>query len=420
MPRMSQLVFAAVLCVATAGMVAPASAQDRLIERNRWLGAYGRFGQDLGPAPDIRGVSFVGGDEFGVKDGVAYHVPTGATAHLGDGRPVAFDGARPRVFMARPDGIWQVLVGATAPGQPLATRATLFAAGPTADLTECRHAASADVLVCLASRGPDTHDFVRIDASGRHLLFTDNVSPGWAPTGWAEGAFVLTTDAARIYFPRCVVRAFDCLQADLVGVDVATGATAVADRSVFGFLTGFFFDELNERMFAFSNQTVWVFDRDLTLLGSAIVGGRCRQLAVSPHTGRLYVNTMDYLYDSEWSTLTAFESTTYRRLEPDVIRSADLSCGPLKVLTAPGRPRAVRATVTGHTVSLRWTNIGDASRFLLEAGLTPGRTDLRIGLGADAHTTVTDVPTGTYYVRIRGGNVHGGGHASDEVRIVVP
>lgn len=418
MTRMPQLVSVVVLSLVTAGVVAPASAQDRLIERNRWLGAHGRFGQDLGPAPDIANVSFVGGDEYGVKDGVAYHLPTGAMAPLGAGRPVAFDGARPRVFMARPDGIWQVVVKAIAPGQPLVVSAALFASGSTTDLRECRHAASADVLVCAAERSDGMFDVVRVDAAGRHLLFTDSVAL-FPHELWP---LVLTTDATRIYYRRCLPPG--CTP-DVALFDVATGAitnAGVTDffGNIFGGRGPLLWDELNERLFAEASQTILVLSRDLAPLGQASLGGRCRNLALSPHTGRLYVNKMDYYYSPEWSTLTAFDSATYRRLEPDVIRSAGPSCGPLKVLTAPGKPRAVRATVAGHTVSLHWTNIGDASHFVLEAGVAPGRTDLRIWLGPDAHTTIGGVPAGTYYVRIRGGNVHGGGHASDEARIVVP
>ena len=402
---------------ALAVAAAPASAQDRLIERNRWLGAHGQFGQDLGPAPDIADVSFIGGDEYGVKDGVAYHLLTGAAGHLGAGRPVAFDGARPRVFMLRADGIWQAVVKPIAPGA-LAVSASLYSGGPTSDLRECRHAASADVLVCAAERSDGAYDLVRLDPAGRHLLFTDNVSVN--PGGW--WSLVLTPDAARIYYLRCLTPG--CSTRDVALFDVVTGAISNAGIPDFvhlfaggGVLT---WDEVNERLFVEAGGSFAVLARDLAPVGRASIGGRCRNLAISPHTGRLYVNKMDYYYSPEWSTLSAFDAATYRALEPEAIRSAGFSCGPLKVLTAPGRPRALRATVTGQAVSLTWTNVGNASHFVLEAGVGPGRTDLRVGLGPDAHATFTGVPAGTYYLRIRGGNVHGGGHASDEIRVVVP
>ena len=57
---------------------------------------------------------------------------------------------------------------------------------------------------------------------------------------------------------------------------------------------------------------------------------------------------------------------------------------------------------------------------MLDAGLAPGRTDLQVRLGADPRVTFAGVPSGVYYLRVRGGNEFGGGRPSDELRLVVP
>jgi hypothetical protein len=93
----------------------------------------------------------------------------------------------------------------------------------------------------------------------------------------------------------------------------------------------------------------------------------------------------------------------------------------LTLRTAPGPPLDVRAEVRGSSVSLSWTNVGAALWFVLDAGFAPGQTALSVfHHGPEGHATFTGVPAGTYYVRVRGGNLVGGGRPSAEVAIVVP
>ena len=54
-----------------------------------------------------------------------------------------------------------------------------------------------------------------------------------------------------------------------------------------------------------------------------------------------------------------------------------------------------------------------------DVGLAPGRTDLSVYLGPDSHTSFAGVPSGTYYLRLRGGNEFGGGRPSAEIVMVV-
>ncbi len=72
-------------------------------------------------------------------------------------------------------------------------------------------------------------------------------------------------------------------------------------------------------------------------------------------------------------------------------------------------------------MTLAWTNIGAASEFVVEPGLAPGRADPAFYLhSAERIIQFANVPTGTYYLRIRGGNLIGGGRASGEIAVTVP
>ncbi|MCC6990770.1 MAG: fibronectin type III domain-containing protein, partial [Acidobacteria bacterium] len=87
---------------------------------------------------------------------------------------------------------------------------------------------------------------------------------------------------------------------------------------------------------------------------------------------------------------------------------------------APGAPRNLVASVSGHDVSLTWRNVGDATAFVVDVGLAPGRTDVSVYHDGGTAATFTGVPSGTYFVRVRGGNTFGGGRPSNEAVVVVP
>jgi len=89
-------------------------------------------------------------------------------------------------------------------------------------------------------------------------------------------------------------------------------------------------------------------------------------------------------------------------------------------VTAPGPPRHLQAEVTVHAVALNWTNVGAASQFVVDIGLAPGRTEPSVFIGGgDPRASFSDVPPGTYYVRVRGGNLMGGGRPSQEIAVTV-
>jgi len=96
------------------------------------------------------------------------------------------------------------------------------------------------------------------------------------------------------------------------------------------------------------------------------------------------------------------------------------------VVLGPRPPRATNlsAAVAGSAVTLRWTNESErsiATGLVLEAGSGPGAADLaRLPMAAGATSlTVTGVPRGTYYVRVRSANGSGLGEPSNEVTVVV-
>jgi hypothetical protein len=389
--------------------VLPAGAQDLLFEGGRQIGAIGRFGRDLGPSPALVHNPLIGGGRFVINGDVAVDWQAGTSVSLGPGFVVGFDRARPRVFMARPDGVWDVDV--------VTGISLLVLPVPTTDLVACGHAHSADVPLCVFTRADGRQDIVRPGPGGPELVLTTRFA-SIAPLNW-----VVTPDATRIYFERCTdsatVPGVFCVESDLAVFDLRTGVLTTIGRPwPFDPPGRFVWDEVHERLLTVAAR-VEVYSRDLARLGGATVGGACRQLAISPHTGRVYLSTMEHDSTPIVSSLTAFNSTTYQVLVPAVPRSTG-SCGPLTLLTAPGAPRSVQAVVAGRTVTLTWTNVGAASGFAVDVGFAPGRTDLSMLLGPEAMATFTDVPHGTYYLRLRGGNAFGGGNPSREIAVTVP
>lgn len=109
--------------------------------------------------------------------------------------------------------------------------------------------------------------------------------------------------------------------------------------------------------------------------------------------------------------------------------SADFAIrDPLVGLALAPRPPAVQnlaATVDGSSVTLNWSNTttgGVATELIVEAGSAPGSSNLGRLQAEPGSTslTVSGVPPGTYYVRMRSRNVTSVAPASNEIAIVVP
>lgn len=91
---------------------------------------------------------------------------------------------------------------------------------------------------------------------------------------------------------------------------------------------------------------------------------------------------------------------------------------------APGAPSNLAFQVSGSTVILTWSapsGAWPAASYLVEAGTGPGLSNIAsFNAGNQATTlTVTDVPAGTYIVRVRARNADGTSGPSNEVTIVV-
>src|SRR5207244_4365531 len=90
----------------------------------------------------------------------------------------------------------------------------------------------------------------------------------------------------------------------------------------------------------------------------------------------------------------------------------------------PGAPSALTAAVNESTVTLSWsppTSGCQPTTYGIEAGSSPGATNVATVLTGNTQTsfTATNVPAGTYYVRVRAGAGSTIGAASNEVVVNV-
>jgi hypothetical protein len=396
-------------------VVVPAAAQDTLIVDGRIVGAIGGFGSDQGPAPAEASRPLAGGGRFSVTEFAITDRRTGEVRLVEPGQVIGVDPVRPRVFVRYPGATVATIAeldAVTGESRVLVTLDATRVPSPGA----LRYAEGVDRLYLDVS----SELFSRATSSiVREVRVFDGKTGAALPGGfaftappatWSEppgpGAWLVTPQGDYAYAAE---------PDGLVIVELATGARRVVREPV----TALRWDALNERVFAIVGASLVVLNRAGDVLGSAAMGD-CHASVVSPHTGRLYVRrrasvSREFILDD----LRVFDSRTYT-----LLGRADLSPRPARcsvtLVTAPGPPRALTATATGNTVSLAWQNVGGASHFVLDVGLAAGRTDLQVPLGADPRVTFAGVPSGVYYLRVRGGNEFGGGRASDEVRLVVP
>lgn len=85
----------------------------------------------------------------------------------------------------------------------------------------------------------------------------------------------------------------------------------------------------------------------------------------------------------------------------------------------PPAPDGLRAAVAGFAVTLSWNRPGPGiTRFLVEAGLSPGTTAIVLPT-VDQSFVAAPVGPGRYYVRVRAENAYGTSAASNEIEVVV-
>lgn len=430
-----QPVGALVALVCLAANADAASAQDRLVLGGRDVGAVGRFGQDLGPAPaDLTsGPTFGGGRYvlygasvvFDRRTRTRIDLPVGWQALLGD--PV-----RPRVYAwvppAVPGGDGALAALDLSTGSPLTVMQLPALPYPAAFNYSIRVAADADLVFAAADGGFGSPTGVVHLATATGGVATQRTIQLLHPTG-ANGlagprlqSFDVTPDGTRIF-----AGITDASVPSLSGVhafEVASGVEVHAAHT--SMATEVRWDSALDALIATSQHDVVLLSRDLDVVAQGAPGGCAVSLQVSAHTGRAYLLSGGGHYFSLRfpQFLQALDTRTGQWTGPvDVTRSLALAyeCETnLQLYTAPGMPRGLQATASGHTVTLQWQHVGAAHTFVLAAGIGPGRTDAVVPLGPDSHVTFSGVPPGTYYLRLRGVNEFGAGRWSPEVRVVVP
>jgi hypothetical protein len=409
----------------------PAAAQDRLFLDGSELGALGRFGESIGLARGLDGL-LAGGGRFlvpepftGERDVVDLH--TGARRALPPSAEIAaLDPARPRLILWLPGtavagtfdlAVYDVVSGTAETVLTQVCALSVFG-GPAA----AAYAYDAERLVSLRCSAPGVVDALAsldLAESPRRVRLLP------VPRGTAGlldySALTVSSDGRRLFvrintgFLTAVVDAYDLESGGLVGSAAANGRMQWDDGlDALLVISGG----------GFADSEVTLFGRAMERLGSAVLATVIcpARIEVSPHTGRIYVTTNGANNTGALPTvLEVFAGVPLRSAgRVTVSPLGQTSCRGARLRTAPGPPRGLHATVNGRDVALDWTNVGGASAFVLDVGLAAGRTDLSLFLGPDSAAAFRQVPSGSYYLRVRGGNAFGGGRASEEVRVVVP
>lgn len=398
------------------GGAADAGAQDRLFVGASELGAFGHFGDRLGPAPEpVYGQLVAGGRYISTPTG-AYDTSTGVFIPAAGGFVVAVDPRRPRLFM-HDLAVISVFDLERRVSTPLIESTGL----PTLVPTPARAQLAADANELFVWRG--------VSAFGDQEIAVVDLT-----TGTVSRRFPIGTLLGSFSDWRVAANGARLLVADGASIrllDATTGAAVASHPSASARIVD---DRVNRRAYVVGSGVLRAFDDALNVIGEIGLRAACGSAAVfSPHTGRLYVleSTSEGRSLKEGFTfryfLSVFDAAGGRQIDSRDITSA-MGLGdptrqclvlPMAVLTAPGAPQDVAVRVSGRDVTLSWRNIGDASSFVLDVGLAPGRSDLTFGIGAASPVTLAGAPPGTYYLRVRGTNAFGVSRPSNEIAIVV-
>lgn len=408
--------------LAMAVWAAPAGAQDVLIIGGLQINAAEDPGRPIGVVSYDLMRPLAGGGRYAVRDTDVRDLRTGSTWPLPVGSVLlTVDPSRPRIFLRencdvpadRCDLVERNLE--TGAGRVLTTIAASSATG--GDTAVARYAADVDIL--FVDQAPSRAGFLNRPPHairGLNLHSGEWVGPTLAPLrGW----WAVTADGTRLVANRGLTFPVEELT---VSYNVATGAV-VASASRFNTLMRF---DWNPALRAFVSEGVVsvVFDADLRVLASSMETGCVTSVAASAHTGRIFSLT------GGGGTATAPIPYRFLAYDPasgwrahDIERKTGIppqACAAMVLLSPPGAASSLEASVRGREVTLRWGNTTRASRYELEIGLAPGRTDLVTALGPDPWASFIGVPAGVYYVRLRGANDFGWGQRSVELRITVP
>ena len=401
---------------------APAHAQDRLFAGASELGAMGHFGEPLGPAPGPVYGQFAAGGRYVVGPYSTIDTRTGEVIPT-PGLAVAVDPRTPRVFVF--DGTtvstFDLLSHSVVPLVAAPSMETFGLGVKTAQL-----AADAGELFVWRRGVGLAPEVVVVNLATNTVARTYLIPPPGvfqAMIDWHASA-----DGRRLaVLTSSTVQMRDGVSGDLVVQQAVDSEGYLVNRLID--------DRRHQRLYVLQQRALSVFDDNLQPIANLPLRSTCAQssLAFSHHTGRVYVMESEGGYEFYGHPipitfyLSAFDGATGQRVATsDVTRAAGVPVGsnscsalPLAMITAPGPPQALSAAVAGHDVALSWTNVGDASNFVLDGGIAPGRTDLTFSIGATSPVTIPNAPPGTYYLRVRGTNAFGVSRPSNEVAVVV-
>lgn len=442
--------------VAVVGLAAvPSRAQDRLFTSATQggsaaeVGALGRFGTNLGPRPAWVLGSFVYGGRFAIEDrgataavngverpAVVRHTSTGAVVALPTGYVLAADPIRPRAFLLRGTDIVAVDLDTSA-STTLATAFSVpFMSGtvPLSAAPEAQLAPNAGLLfVRRRNSAGDGGELAVVDVNSAVVVRTlPNPSARYGGLS-PDPQWLVDPEATRVLGHNGrTVEIIDATTGATIGSTPVATVTDLIGNVPFSALMP---DWAHQRVLAVQGQpnnwTLSLVGSNGALLGETPQRGYCLpQMRVSPHTGRGYLlfNTGGggKYYGAILTSLMAFDAASLAVFDTKDVTTAfgfntDLCQGlPLSLVTAPGAPRNLTASVTGRDVSLRWQNVGDATSFVLDIGLAPGRTDFSVYRDGSTTASFSGAPPGRFYVRVRGANAFGAGRASSEAVVTVP
>ncbi len=123
------------------------------------------------------------------------------------------------------------------------------------------------------------------------------------------------------------------------------------------------------------------------------------------------------------SGLTALDADTYAVL--GTIDLAEVAGVPIcdmavAMATPPAVPANFTAAVSGQAVTLSWDRPARTTHYEVEAGSAPGLRDLARLSPPSVPFVIDNVPSGTYYVRVRALNYAGKGAYTEDLTVVVP
>jgi hypothetical protein len=81
----------------------------------------------------------------------------------------------------------------------------------------------------------------------------------------------------------------------------------------------------------------------------------------------------------------------------------------------PGAPDNLSADMTGHTVNLSWSAVGDASDYVVLVGSTPSSSETALTNTSETHHSIDDLPRGTHFARVHAHNWCGTSESSEAI-----